>query len=218
MLVSEIKTNIATTLEDEGNSHFTSQDLTDTVQDGYELISLLTQNIEAIDTITLTAEKNYYDLATLFSNYYRVWALYNNQTRRWMTPQALKTIQSYSARWESQHGEPREWCPLGARHIALYPKPTASGGTLTVYLKKFAATLSAGDTFDLPEALQDAIEEYGVGDLHVQDLEYTKAEKHIKFFNEKLKQIEHFVQHRSLPDRVYSLQSCLSSQTLISSE
>lgn len=218
MTRDEVREQISEALEDPSEIHFTSHDTIDTVQDGYEFVSLITQCVERIGTLNLVGEKTYYDLSSTFSTYYRVFAIYNTLTKRWLTPTVLDTFKSYSYRWELQHGQPREFCILGCRHIAVYPKPASSTGSLLVLYKAVPATLAGTDTFEFPAALHNVLTYYGVADLHIQDLEFTKSEMYGKDFRELLERVIEFVNHRSLPDRIYSLTSCQSSQSLISSD
>lgn len=217
MTRDEIVGKIIQNLEDEGMVHFTTDDLYDSIHDGYQIVALFTQCIEKITTISLVANQSYYNLRTLITDYYRVFAIYNQNTKRWLEPKAYKEFQEYAVNWELLHGNPVEWAPLGCDHLAIFRKPaSAIADAFIIFYKAFPITPLAGN--EEPEFFPEfhkILVEYVTSDLLDQDLEYTKANKWFTMFIQSLIALKKKVESRNFPDRIMTL-VCQYSQTLTS--
>lgn len=205
MTRDEIFGRVSQNLEDSGLVHFVQDDLVDSVQDGYEIIALLAQTIERATTVAFVANQTYYNLYNLISDFYRVFAIYNTSTKKWMEPVAYHEIRENSHRWETVKGAPREWAPLGYSHIAIFPKPATTVGSMLIFYKGTAPTLTGSLAPEFPISEHESLVDYGTGDLLDQDLEYTKSLEYMRKFYARLQEIHKQVHSRDLIDRVYAL-------------
>jgi len=205
MTRSQIADRIVRNLDDAGLVHFTAVDATDSIQDGYDLLALLSCCIEKITTINFVANKVFYDLSATISDYYRIFAIYNQKTKRWMEPLHWREFQNFGLNWEINSGEAQAWTPLGYSTIAITRAPTVSTSSMLVMYCAQASVLASSDSPDFPPDLHDTLVEYGTGDLMDQDLEFSKSILYMNRFNEKALRIKGFMNKRSLPDRIYSL-------------
>lgn len=193
-------------LEDVTGIHFTNEDLTDSCQDGYDLIALLTQCIERVGTVSQVANKIYYDFTSL-PGYFRVFAIYNNTNKQWLTPKPHIWLNNYGYRWEMNTGSIKEFSPIGYKHIIVNQKPTAvNADTLTVYYNAVAPTLSGDSIPEFYPELHDILVQYIIQDLLDQNLEYTKSQKYFAKFVILLDKLKQKLDNRSMPDRIHTLQ------------
>lgn len=208
MTRDQILSKTARDLEDEGLVHFTNTDLSDSIQDGYEVTVLLTECIEKSTTLSTVADQPYYDLSTLISDYYRVFAIYNIDSSRWLDPKGYTTFKTYSNRFECIRGNPREWSPLGYRNICLHPTPD-DVHSLILFYKALPDTLLGNTIPQIYLESQEVLQFYSIADLLDQNLEFTKSISYYKKFQERIKEIRYKVDHRSWPDRMLALANIL---------
>lgn len=204
MTKSEISANAAKVLEDEGFVHFTTTDLSDAFDDGWEIVTILTGCLEKMATIQTVADQLYYDLTTLIPDYYRVFAIWSTATNRWLDPISLVELKEEADKWEVIQGPPRMFSPLGYRKIVLHPTPTSAIDLYVLYTA-VATKLNDSDSIDLPTEFQHILEKYMVGDLLQQNLEYEKSQRYIAEFYQMIAKLKLKIEKRSWPDRVMAL-------------
>lgn len=204
MTKAEIIQRAAQDLEDEGLVHFLQRDFNDSFQDGYELVSLITQCIESSVSIATVANQPFYNLSALISNYYRIFAIYDLTNNRWLTPEAFTTFKTYSSRFLITTGHPREWTPLGWNYLLLHPTPQAVVNLLCFY-KTVATEIADGTSPEIPTESHDILQKYIVGDLMDQNLEYTKGKLYMDKFMLKIFEVKERVKKRDWPDRIMAL-------------
>lgn len=214
MTKTEIATRVAQALEDEGLIHFTSTDLSDSIQDGYALVVLLTEAIEKVEQISIPANSQVFDISSLLPDYYRAFALYSETLRRWLSPRSFLNIKQYGERWAKDTGNIRDWCPLGDRHILFYPSPIATQ-TLQLFYRAEPDTLSEGDSPVFFEDCHKVLEYYACSDLLDQNLEYSKSAAYFEKFMEEVDVIRDRLNRRGLKSIILEL-ACKSTVTPIS--
>ncbi len=214
MTRDEISAKVSRNLEDAGTVHFTPDDLNDSIQDGYDLLAIMTGCVEKIATINFEANKTYYDFAAEISDYFKVFAIWNNVNRKWMNPNILEGFKAISPRWSTIKGNMREFAFLGYKDICIYPKPAASTSSMIVFYHAQAPVLS-GNTQPLffPE-MHDILVDYATSDLLDQDLEFKKSVHYAELFTKNLANLIQALERRTLPERIYAL-SCQYSLSLI---
>lgn len=210
MLLSRdnIAGKIIQNLEDESNVHYTLEDTYDSIHDGYEHVALFAQCIEKIVSIDIVANQTYYNLRELIPDYYRIFAIWNTTNNRWLTPRAFVELKENGSMWETVHGTPIEFAPLGCDWMAIYRKPTETTIDGFVVLYKATPTEMTGN--ELPSfdpAHHEILVEYGTGDLLDQNLEYTKSQRFMALFSERLIRLKVDNDRRSMPDRIMGLVS-----------
>ena len=214
MTKAELMTRVSQTLEDEGLIHFTSEDLSDSIQDGYELVSMLCETVEKVEQITIPSGSQIVDITTLVSDYYRCFAIYSEELHRWLSPRSFPNIQQFGLRWGNDTGNIRDWCPLGEKHILFYPSPNAAQ-VLQFFYKAEADILTSDSVPIFFEDCHKVLEYYACSDLLDQNLEYTKSLKYYNLFQAELDEISQRLQSRGMKSRILEL-ACKFTVTPIS--
>ena len=188
MTRDEIATNVRENLEDAGITFYSATDISDSIQDGYDDVAVITGCIQKSVTLNFTANLSYYDFKTLIADYYAPVALYNNVTKRWMDPDGKRIFRKVRRDYELWSGEPGFWAVIDARKVGIFPRKTATSGTFTVFYRATANTLSGSDTPLIHADVVDLLENYATGDLLDQAQEYIKADKYLgNYFTDVLK-------------------------------
>jgi hypothetical protein len=203
---SEVKTQVRTGLDEATANFWTDEDLNDSIQDCYDLSTVMTATIEKSMEINLQANLTYYDLRTLIPDFYSVFAVYNPQTRLFLDPSSELLARALRPDWELATGQPRGFFPLNFRYIAIYPRPVVTQGTLKVMYRAAAPTLTSDSTsFLTPQELDPAFEEYVIGDLMAQQVELVKYSRRMQSYLVSLGATKSRQSGRQLPDRLFQL-------------
>lgn len=207
MTRDEIAGRVYRNLEDEDALHFTSDDINDAIQDGYDELALETLCVEKIANVNWVANQVYYNFSSLISDFYNVFAIWNKRNNKWIGGVTWRELRESTFKWSTMLGETFLWAPFGYSHIGIYRTPTVDDSTnpMVVMYSAQAETLIGSDTPSFPPDLHDTLVEYATGDLLNQDLEYTKSLIYINRYEEKKQRIKDWMNKRSTPDRIYSL-------------
>jgi len=173
----ELKTRIAYNLGDVGEEFYSSTDLDDSIQDGYDEIAVRTQCISKTGSIVVVPNLVYYNLATLISDYFATIAIFNPTTNLFLgdsTP--IRAFDNIRQDWENWRGNFQFWAPVSSSLIAMTPVPAAATTDLTLYYSAQAPTLvDDASTFLIQDDLMECLEYYVTGDMLAQSEEFTKA-------------------------------------------
>lgn len=213
MTNSQIAERVSQTLEDEGLVHFTTEDLYDSIQDGYELVSLLCETIEKVVQITIPANSQIVDLSAIVNDYYRPICLYSETTKRWLFPRSFESIRENGVSWANNTGAVREWCPLGDRYCLFYPSPLDTQ-TFQLFYRAEPTKLSASDSPTFYSDAHKVLEFYACSDLLDINLEYDKSMKFFELFMTEVEEIRTRLNKRGLKAMILEL-SCQSIVTPI---
>lgn len=197
MTRDQLTASIQTKLGDNG-IFYTPADLNDSVQDGYSEVAALTGCIFKAANISLSANLSYYDFGSLIPDFHAVTAIFNPQIKQWMTPVSLRQLEDLRGDWELAIGNPFFFWPVNFRFVAIYPKLTTSTGSLYVYYRAHADTLSASTTPQLPEDI--VIENYTIGDMLEQAEEFSKAGISLEVYFTNIKEIKQATRSFRQPD------------------
>jgi hypothetical protein len=201
---SQIAQNVRRNLDDLGaNFYDTNVDIIPSIRDGYSLTAAFCETIESRQDINFTGELVVYDFSALLTNYLRVYGIYNNETNRWMEPTTLLRLWQIRDDWELCNGQPYMFWPISYKHVALFPVPATSTGSMTVMFKAKGATLSSNSTPVLPESNVDVLEDFATADLLTQCEEFTKALKWAGLYEQHINDICRIVRDRSRPNQLY---------------
>lgn len=178
-------------------------DIAPSVQDGYNLTAALCETIENRQSVNFQGGLVIYDFSSLITDFLRVYGIFNNETNRWMEPTTLLRLWQMRDDWELCNGQPYMFWPISYQHVALFPVPATSTGSMTVMFKAKAATLTANAVPVLPESNVDALEDWATGDLLTQCEEFTKALRWMNLHDKHIEDIVRLVRDRARPNALY---------------
>ena len=204
MTRDQIASKVQTSLNDSG-IFLTAADLNDSIQDGYSEVTALTGCIFKATTVNIEANLSYYDFGLLIPDFLAVTAIFNPTTKRWMVPTNLRLLEDLRNDWELAIGNPFLFWPVNFRFVAIYPKLTTSTGTLYVYYRAHADTLTSTSTPQIPDDLQRVLEEYTEGDLLEQSEEFTKAGLSLTKYFKDIQELKQATRTFRIPDLVSRL-------------
>ena len=161
-------------LDDQG-VFYTDEDIFDSLQDGYEEISLRTECIEKVVSISFPATP-YLDVPTLVPDYFRPFGIYDRNQKLFLTPTTFKILESFDEKWETTTGTPEWFVPLDFKYIAFYPYyATVPVYNLYLFYSAVAPDFTSSNTLDIPANHENVILNYVVNDLLDQALEFKKS-------------------------------------------
>lgn len=174
----QINVDVRTNLNDLGVTFYSEDDVNDSLQDGYDDVSVFCGCIQKTATLTLVDDTVYYDMLAAISDFFAVVAAYNNNTNRWMDFNSLKAFDSVRRDWELWTGEPLFGSISNFRYLAFIPHQPTATGTITIWYRATAPTLSGSDTPLIHTDEQYLLELYATADLLDQAEEYVKADSY----------------------------------------
>lgn len=205
MLVSTIADAVRSNLNDQGITFYSQQDILDSIQDGCDQMFVRSGLVEDTIDISFQATYGYYDLRTLIPNFYAVTQIYNNQTRQWLTPMTIADYDMLRDDWELWNGQPQFFTPVDYKRIVVVPRPPTSTGTMKIYYKATAPTLTLATDLDIPTDIALTPEHYATADLLEQAREYSKSGLVWRDGNELLESATKRTQIRALPALIYRM-------------
>jgi hypothetical protein len=204
MTRDQITGRVQVNLNDEG-VFYSTDDLNDSIQDGYAEVAAVTGCIFKATTINLVDNLTYYDFGNLISDYLGVTAIFNPTTKQWLNPTNLRVLEELRDDWELAIGNPFLFWPINFRYVAIYPKPVTTSGILYIFYRATADVLSGLATPQIPEEYQGVLESYVTCDLQEQAEEFTKAQIEFKSYVESIKEIKQAIHSFRQPDLVHRL-------------
>lgn len=185
-----IKSQIRTNLNDSGAISYTTTDLDDSVQDGYDDIVSQTQCIIKKVTLNWTANLSYYDLPTLVSDFMACVAIFNNINNQWLDDdRTIRDFDSFRSDWELANGTPTNWAPLNFKYIGIFPRYSTAAGTFDLYYWATAPIVVDAGTPLIATDCQNLLTKYSTADLLEQFEEFSKASP---FWNMYLETLEEY--------------------------
>lgn len=196
----QIANSIRDFLNDQGY-FYNSDDINNSLQDGYDEVAAASGCIEKMVAIPFTLNTVYYDLRTLISDFVCLVGIYNRRVKRWMTPCSCRELDQLRSDWELATGEPFAFWPVNYRYMAIYPAINAVGTVAINYMyivyKAAADTLADSTEPAIPLPIQgDILEEYTLMDMYEQAEEWTKASLSNKHYLEKHDELRVLIEKR----------------------
>lgn len=199
MTRDQISDRVQRHLNDEG-IFYTVDDLNDSIQDGYAEVAAFTGCIFKATSINLTANLTYYDMGALIPDYLAVTSIFNPATKRWLQPTNLRLLEELRSDWELATGNPFLFWPVNFRFIAIYPRVTVSSGTLYIFYRANADTLTGTSTPQFPEENQSVLENYVQCDLQEQAEEFIKAKLEFNSYISSITELKQAQRSFRFPD------------------
>lgn len=204
MLQSELVTRLQNFFEN--NIYYTSEDLNNSIQDGYDETVALSGCILKATSIPFTKNTTFYDMLNLIPDYIGVVAVFNATIRRWMWPLSMRKLDQVRIDWETAPGTPWYFIPVSHRYMAIYKKPNVDGyGNMFIYYVAAAPTLAPTDTIQIPDDYANALMDYCIMDLWEQNQEWEKAAVHFGVYREMMEELRVWSKNKRMSDRQLSL-------------
>jgi len=169
-VISHIKTE----LDDQG-VFYTDEDVFDSLQDGYEEISLRTECIEKVVSVQFPTTP-YLDAVSSIPDYFRPFGIYDRNRKLFLTPTTFKILEGMDEKWEVTNGTPEWFVPIDFKYIAFYPHysvvPTYN---MYMFYTAVAPDFTSSNSLSIPANHENVIVNYVVNDLLDQALEFKKS-------------------------------------------
>jgi len=200
--LNEILVSVRRTLDDlAANFYDSSEDLTKSIQDGYNLLVALTESIESSAEISFTEGKVFYNFSELIPDYLRIFGIFNNSTLRWLEPVSLSFLTGLRSDWELATGSAYLFSPIDYKYVAIFP--AQASGSITVLYKARADILLANSTPQTPEEHTDTLENFCIDDMLDQAQEWGKAINYAQNWEVGVEKIKEVIRKRSSPNQTY---------------
>lgn len=160
---------------------FSNTDIYGYVNDGLEALAEETGYYERYVTISIEADRSYYDITgftpEVVVSISSAWSSVRND---WLSVQSHEDL-PYD--WESQTGDPYALVARGIHWLVVYPKPTTTTGFFRVYFKGIPSRMNHPQAVlgDLPGDYTVALEDYALYEMAGAD---GKPEHAILFWSQ----------------------------------
>lgn len=196
MTRDEILSRVRLNLDDAGVTFWSSQDASDSIQDGYDDVAVTTLCIEKTTTLTAVSGLLYYNFYRLISDYICTKAIFNGNTNQWLTPLSISGFRSYDTKWETVPGQPYLYCPVSFEYVALWPVYIGVAQNYTVLYSAQADILGATTVPQIPTQFQTILEDFVTADLLEQAEEDAKADHYWIQYLKKQIQLKQYMLDR----------------------
>lgn len=187
----------------EGASFYSSGDLNDSIQDGYDDVAAFTGCITKISgNINWGNNQPYYDLRSIISDFFAVVAVFNNNTNQFLLPvSSRKVFQRWKENWELWAGQSQYFTPISPTQIAVAPRLATGSGNFYVIYKATANTLASNTTPTILPHFQVLLENYSTADLLEQKQEFKKAGQFWEDYFKEVRNYKDAMADLAKPDR-----------------
>jgi hypothetical protein len=181
-----IAQSVRDNLDDAGVTFYTTDDINDAIQDGYNKFAALTGCIVR-STHYPNYAAPYWNLAKSIPNYLSTVGIWSFSINRWLEGRTRRYFDSLRWDWELWNGEPQMFCPVDFRRISICPHKVSTSGLVYIRYKAFPSTMSDTTVPVIPNSVQDILQYYATADLLEQAREFKKAQEYWSGWNDFLK-------------------------------
>lgn len=184
-----------------------SIDFTDSIQDCYDEIAVLSGCIIKGVQIPIQPGLSFYDLRKFIPDYWAVVAIYCSTGAMWLSPSSKREVESLRWDWTKQSGTPLLFYPVNHRYIAIYPRPNSVSDRdiFYVFYRATSNTLGGSDIPQFPQEYFSTLESFITADLFEQQLEFTKAGVYFTEYQKHLAKLSEYIRQQKNPDRLFTL-------------
>lgn len=178
MTFGEIKNNVRSNLADAGVVLYSEDNLSESLQDGYDDVAFQTHCIIKKRTDIDFQISPYIDLTFFIEDYLTTTAIFNNNTKRWLLDcLTVRDFDKIRDDWELWTGSPLFWAQVNFQLNALVPYYVALPlFKPDIYYAATAPTITSdSDSPLIASDFQNLLEHYVTADLLEQDEEFVKA-------------------------------------------
>lgn len=205
MLQSEVASRVRRNLADAGATFFTSDNIDEAIQDGYDSSITLLLPLIGSQVVNFTSNLNYYDFYNSIINYLHVVAIRNNNTSRWLDFRTIKWLEEQRSDWELVEGQPEVFTVLDYKYVLIWPTLSSVSGDMTVYYRKKGKQLVSSDQIDILDLEPDLVEWYSTTDCLEQIEEFEKAQIYFNNFAKSIEIGQKLVHGRAGKDLAFQL-------------
>ena len=205
MLQSEVASRVRRNLADAGATFFTSNNIDEAIQDGYDTSITLLLPLIGSQQVNFTSNLNYYDFYNSIINYLHVVAIRNNNTSRWLDFRTTNWLEQQRSDWELTEGQPEVFTVLDYKYVLLWPTLSSATGNMTVYYRKKGIQLVSSDLIDILDMEPDLVEWYATMDGLEQIEEFEKSQIYLDNFDKSIRVGQKLVHGRAGKDLAFQL-------------
>ena len=180
--------NVRENLNDLGVTWYSTDNINDSLQDGYDLLSALLNPIQQTTFFPQRA-RPYYPLTDSIPDLYSTMGIYNPDTNLWLDYTPLTELSKERWDWERWNGAPCFWSPLSFRYTVIVPwnpaNPQPGSALYLAYIAK-APTMTDNTIPNIPQATKSTLEYWATCELLEQVREFKKAQSWLDKFKESL--------------------------------
>lgn len=188
MTFGEIKDNVRGNLNDAGVTFYSADDMSESLQDGYDDVAFQTHCILKKVSKNFSTSP-YVDMTELIEDFMMVMAIFNNNTNRWLFDNfTVRDFDKIRNDWEIWSGTPIFWAFHNFEIVVILPYySTIPSAQMDIYYAAQAPTIQADTESPLIATdFQDLLEHYVTADLLEQAEEYTKANEYWQLYVDRL--------------------------------
>jgi len=195
--LADVRSQVRTSFGEASSVRLTEARLDAAINAGIDELAENTGFRESFAVLELKSGRTYYDVRQLFPDEsVTITSIWNPALRLWLryTPSAQFTY----PRWEITNGSPQCWFMRGLFHLGVYPHDTASGEKLHIYFTVRHTPLENAEDplVDVPPDLVQAVVEYALFDLHLQERQASKAQETLSEYHENLSLLDYHAKNR----------------------
>jgi hypothetical protein len=205
MTQAQIAARVEVNLHDSGVSFFTSQDVSDSVQEGYTEVTVLTGCIEKSATFQFPVGTAYVDLYNSVPDFFRCIALYSNAINMWLEHRAPITFDSNRLDWELASYTPWFYTVLNFQWIAFfthYATGATASATFELLYRAVGEYLAPTAVPQIPDQFQNILVFYATAEMLEQYQEFSKAKRYWDDYGELLGLLQKDIKERMQPGKM----------------
>jgi len=212
MTKEEIINRVRDELDDNGISYYSTADLNDSFDDGYNEVVLFSRPLEKMMTVDLADDTVYYNLYEETYDFFHVFAIWSTSSKSWLLNKDVSYFKEIRWDWELATGNPDGFAVINFQYIGLFPHPATPTSTdqMEIFYKANAMPLTNQESPGFPEQYQIVLQYYCMKDLLEQAEEISKASIYAAKYQDALSVLERYVNSRTFPDRINILREQFS--------
>lgn len=206
---AELKASIRARYESSSTTRLSEERLEKVLNEGIEEVAERTEFYETYIVVPILGGRTYYDLRGILPDEaIRVTNIWVPKTHWWLKGAHMREFPFWQ--WEKAAGSPRRWWMRGLLHMGVFPRldttpedSSSDASHMHVYFTAVPKALTSASQriYQLPPDLYDAIEEFAMYDLYVQDGETPKGLQHWAHFKEMIELLKHHKEKRIVQAR-----------------
>lgn len=195
--LADVRSQVRTSFGEAGTVRLTNARLDAAINAGIDELAENSGFRESFAVLDLKSGRTYYDVRQLFPDEaVTITAIWNPAINLWLryTPHSQFTF----SRWEVTNGSPQSWFMRGLFKLGVFPHDTASGEKLHIYFTVRHSPLvnDVDPVVDIPTDMIQAVVDYALFDLHLQERQADKAQEALGAYKGNLSLLDYHAKNR----------------------